>query len=194
MKETWPTRINVLKILGHVCCLFSKLSLCKQSWDNTSVFIWGPVDVVCPGALRVNQTAFHSYRCYCWDEIQTAEIRKRSYLLLPPQKNPRCFCGCDIPSLILMLHFSLFEVYNDVVHLHVYKDIIRRDLICPSSGTENKPKKAFLSPDRRWCGIVPLMPCLGGLGQSDPHWLSPAVVLCGKHWVLLHAHSNPLRT
>lgn len=33
---------------------------------------------------------------------------------------PQCFFGNGTVSLILMLHFSLFEVYIDVVHLDVY--------------------------------------------------------------------------
>lgn len=80
-----------------------------------------------------------------------------------------------------MLHFGLFEVYNDVVHLYVrYRGNQSRSDWSINS-TELKHQKAFLFPDQRQCENLPLMPCLGGLGQSDSHWLSPAVVSPRNH-------------
>ncbi len=53
---------------------------------------------------------------------QMVKIRKEELkflLIAAATENSHCFCGGGITTFILMLHFILFEVYNDVVHLHV---------------------------------------------------------------------------
>lgn len=73
------------------------------------------------------------------------------------------YCRCrekkkhisSVAEFILMLHFSLLEVYDDVVHLqynYVYYRHNQRGSDLSVSGTELKrvkKKKAFLFPDRR---------------------------------------------
>lgn len=114
---------------------------------------------------------------------QMVKIRKEELKFLfiaTATEKPHCFCGSGITTCILMLHFILFEVYNDVVHLHVCCRRNRKASDLSVSGTEIQHKKAFSFPDRRQCENLPLMPCLGGLGQSDSRLLYPAVVSCGK--------------